>query len=988
MMFNRKPKVEQPAEDSIFLRMLWFLLATTCLVLVNMVDPETACLSLAVIGLPISIPLMVFYLWLGVAGCFLSYHYRHNPKPWLVGLGLVMIAVIIGWFVDNLHYQFTSGMDIDPLLPTVHLVAGLFVSHTFEMRTRGDFNFSLAISLMLVFMTATLGKGLLFGGMLLVYICLAGVMLLLDCESRTFGTVCSRKIDGLDFSLNSASASDKTGNLVFPIACMVALGVALFIAVPRAESIADQLTAKFFRMIKPAGNQKDDSDAMPTTVRTIRSPIRVPGALRSNFGRNGKAPDAPAVKKPAPDPSDALGKESDPAGGHSASKDKDGKAGKKEGKASKEGKTGEGIAAADSNGKSSKDKKKDDAMSGGHAAATAKNGTGESGGQTAKTTENSAQSEQASGTENGGRKVGDKDSKGNVTKDAPGSGKGEGSGPIKGTEGKPDRNKTGKRSKEGKGGKSQGNGNSKLDANADGKAGGSGEGGAPNSNDNKGAGSSKSGSNSSDEQPNNEEDQDRESKLPEALDTRDQAPDSEQVIFSVVCNRTVFFRRSILDTFDGRRWYCSDPSQKVVIKKGSHGLFWFPTPSIISVPAGIPSIRLKQQYRFEVPYSNSLPIAGAPDLIEYSAPSLWLDVSGTIHSAWALVKNSEFSAVSVLPMYNTKELMDLPQLPPGKEAKVQELLENFLQIENTVDSRVLKLADEVAGADGNWFTKAQRLSLYLRKNYSYTTYRRHDRKVKDTVNSFILGEQKSGDCKDFASAFVVMCRAVGIPCRFVSGFAPGDFDASLGRRIIRHKDAHAWAEVFVPQGGWIPFDATPQGTLPERTVESERYLTTINQNIKDALQKSGVTKSGITIRGAGSQKEHQPVSVLTVMLALCFPGLLGYSGLMFWRSLRSGTPRVSRHPASKIYLHFLRSLKSKGVVVRASSTPAEVQQQLRVKVEELLSKGDRDSNTGAEVLTKVERFMDEYNRSYFGGAGDLHELKSLSFQVERLIKEL
>ncbi|MBY0546659.1 MAG: transglutaminaseTgpA domain-containing protein [Candidatus Obscuribacterales bacterium] len=983
MIFSRKPKREQPPEDSIFLRMLWFLLATTCLILVNMVDPSTASLSLAAIGVPVSIPLMVFYLWLGVAGCFLSYHYRHNPKPWLVGLGLVLIAVIIGWFVDNLHYQFSSGMDIDPLLPTVHLVAGLFVSHTFEMRTRGDFNFSLAISLMLVFMTATLGKGLLFGGLLLVYLCLAGVMLLLDCESRTFGTVCARKIDGLDFSLDNASTGDKTGNLVFPIACMIALGVSLFIAVPRAESIADQLTAKFFRMIRPENN-KDNSDAMPTPVRTIRSPIRVPGALRSSFGRNGSAPLAPSIKKPAPDPSDLPGRDikSGIAGGGSSVPSE----GVGSGKSGKEGKGAKPRAGGNSgNDKLSKDKKAGGGGSDGATGQGDKTGSKHGVENGASGKQDSADKTAGSDTESGGKgdSKGGADAKGSVTEDSPGSGKGEGTGPIKG----------GKQLKNG--GKQQKGGDKRSGAASAKISGGnsglkSDPGPDAHSNNDQDGKDSKNGSSSSEGGEDENEDDEPESMLPEALDTRAQAPDSEQVIFSVVCNRTVFYRKSVLDTFDGHRWYCSDPSQKAMIRKDSHGLFWFPTPSIISIPSTIPSIRLKQQYRFEVPYGSSLPIAGAPDLIAYAAPSLWLDVCGTVHSAWALVKNSEFSAVAVLPMYNTKELMALEPLPPGKEAKVRELLENFLQIEDTVDSRVLKLADEVAGVDGNWFTRAERISLYLRKNYTYTTYRRHSRKVKDTVNNFVLGEKKSGDCKDFASAFVVMCRAAGIPCRFVSGFAPGDFDASLGRRVIRHKDAHAWAEVFVPRGGWVPFDATPQGTLPERTVESERYLTTVNQNIKNALQKSGLTKSGVTVSGAGGdgKLEQHPVSVLTVMLALCFPGLLGYSGLMFWRSLKSGTPRVPRHPASKIYLHFLRTLKGRGVVVRPSSTPAEVQEQLRKKIEEMVTKGTKDSRTGTEFLTKVDGFIDEYNRTYFGGADDIHELRSLSFQVERLIKEL
>ncbi len=884
MMLLKKLK-EQPAEDSVFLRVLWFILAMNCLVLIKMVDPATASLSLAAIGIPFSIPLMVFYMWLGIAGCFLSYHHRHAPKQWLIGLGLIMIAVVIGWFLDNLHHQFMSGMDIDVLLPTVHLVAGLWVSHTFEMRTRIDFNFSLGLSLVLVFMTATLGKGLLFGLGLLVYVCLAGIMLLLDCESRTFGAVCARKIDGMDFSTREYSSSDRTGNLVFPISCMVALGVALFIAVPRAESLADEIAARFFGFIKPDG-QKQDEDALPSIVGSMRSPIRLPRSASTH----GPASMKPAVSK------------------RGADNDTSGTPDRKSGSSEKNGNSTDAP-------ESDKDQQ---------AGPNKPNSTAQS-------------------------KVGQerpaKQTKSDKTKDAKETAKSkEGSEPAGGT-----RSSTG--------------GNSSKDKKT-----------------------SKPAENASSQV------EDDKKVLPEALDTRDPAPRSDEVLFSVECNRTVYFRKTLLDTFDGRRWYCSDTARRQTIAKRQSNVFWLPDRSIISVPPSIPSIRLKQQYHFEKEIGSTIPVAGSPDLIEYDGPSLWLDVCGTIHSGWALVPKSEYTAVSLLPMYKIGALRAAPPLPPDKELQVQATLANFLQIEETVDSSVKELAEQVGGKDGNWFCKAEKIAHYLRKNCVYNDGQRHDRKTRDTLNHFIL-ETKSGDCKDFASALVILCRSIGIPCRFVNGFTAGDFDARQGRRIIRSKHSHAWAEVYVPRGGWVPFDATPDGTLPERGAEAERYLSSIQDQLKNTFTPSSSTpppieaNSAPTPAGTQNLSPKKPVSVLAVMLALCFPSLLGYSGLMFWRSLKGKKILVSKHPASKIYRRFLHKIKALGIGVRPSQTPGDVQRQVHERIAELLDRGTEPA-LGTALMDKIDSFIDTYNEVYFGAGKDLNRLKLLGAEVERLLRKM
>ncbi|HEX6684184.1 MAG TPA: transglutaminaseTgpA domain-containing protein [Candidatus Limnocylindrales bacterium] len=83
------------------------------------------------------------------------------------------------------------------------------------------------------------------------------------------------------------------------------------------------------------------------------------------------------------------------------------------------------------------------------------------------------------------------------------------------------------------------------------------------------------------------------------------------------------------------------------------------------------------------------------------------------------------------------------------------------------------------------------------------------------LETFLFAEQASapgagtGTAEQFASAFAVLARAVGLPTRIVVGFAPGVPGADGGGKVVRGRDAHAWPEVYFSGIGWYPFDPTP-----------------------------------------------------------------------------------------------------------------------------------------------------------------------------------
>jgi transglutaminase-like putative cysteine protease len=77
----------------------------------------------------------------------------------------------------------------------------------------------------------------------------------------------------------------------------------------------------------------------------------------------------------------------------------------------------------------------------------------------------------------------------------------------------------------------------------------------------------------------------------------------------------------------------------------------------------------------------------------------------------------------------------------------------------------------------------------------------------DSVDEFLFAT-KAGFCEHFASAFVFLMRAGGVPARVVTGYQGGEANPVDSILTVRQSDAHAWAEVFLAGRGWVRVDPT------------------------------------------------------------------------------------------------------------------------------------------------------------------------------------
>jgi transglutaminase-like putative cysteine protease len=70
----------------------------------------------------------------------------------------------------------------------------------------------------------------------------------------------------------------------------------------------------------------------------------------------------------------------------------------------------------------------------------------------------------------------------------------------------------------------------------------------------------------------------------------------------------------------------------------------------------------------------------------------------------------------------------------------------------------------------------------------------------------------SGVCQDYTHLFLAVCRVLGVPARYVSGYL------CTGAGPDQTQASHAWAEALLPAAGWIGFDATNGRLADERYV--------------------------------------------------------------------------------------------------------------------------------------------------------------------------
>lgn len=148
---------------------------------------------------------------------------------------------------------------------------------------------------------------------------------------------------------------------------------------------------------------------------------------------------------------------------------------------------------------------------------------------------------------------------------------------------------------------------------------------------------------------------------------------------------------------------------------------------------------------------------------------------------------------------------------------------DYLALPDGVETGVYTLAGQITQDAQTDFDRAAALCAYLRSAYPYTLAQNVPPAGRDFVSWFLLDEQQ-GYCTSFATAMAVMARMVGLPARYIEGYAAVPDSDSVAR--VTQQQAHAWVEIYFSGFGWLPFDPTPGtndagGTLPSDDPEGD-----------------------------------------------------------------------------------------------------------------------------------------------------------------------
>ncbi|TFH03582.1 MAG: hypothetical protein E4H14_16500, partial [Candidatus Thorarchaeota archaeon] len=185
----------------------------------------------------------------------------------------------------------------------------------------------------------------------------------------------------------------------------------------------------------------------------------------------------------------------------------------------------------------------------------------------------------------------------------------------------------------------------------------------------------------------------------------------------------------------------------------------------------------------------------------------------------------------------------------------------YLQVPYDVQLQVENMTKEIVMGLDSDYLKIKAIESYLLRNYRYNDNYTSPPEGADPIIWFI-DQGKEGVCIHFNSALVLMARSIGLPLRLVTGFS---VNPAKHTQTVKPDQAHAWAEAYFRDIGWVTFDATPQNVIifePEIGGLQQTFTNITNQDT------SCYKENNFTISGIVTDEHGSPVPGLTTLIYL------------------------------------------------------------------------------------------------------------------------
>ncbi|HBC88333.1 MAG TPA: hypothetical protein DCZ94_15380 [Lentisphaeria bacterium] len=259
-----------------------------------------------------------------------------------------------------------------------------------------------------------------------------------------------------------------------------------------------------------------------------------------------------------------------------------------------------------------------------------------------------------------------------------------------------------------------------------------------------------------------------------------------------------------------------------------------------------------------------------------------------------------------------------------------------------LSARTVKfITDATAGAVGE-YNKARALEKHFRDNFTYElgTY---DLNRLNPLEDFLFNE-KNGHCERYASALALLFRQMGIPSRIAIGFVPTEKNEIGGFYNIRDTNAHAWTEAYLPERGWIIFDATPVSDriLQRQTggialtmrdwIEFLWYQKIVGFTSNDQVMLYKFTVGSIDVATEKISRNSGIAILLVTGLLMLIGAMVLLKRYSARKAYRLESITYAEVYAEHFYRDLLRELASAGIRRSPFETPGEILKRASVKI--------------------------------------------------------
>jgi transglutaminase-like putative cysteine protease len=179
-----------------------------------------------------------------------------------------------------------------------------------------------------------------------------------------------------------------------------------------------------------------------------------------------------------------------------------------------------------------------------------------------------------------------------------------------------------------------------------------------------------------------------------------------------------------------------------------------------------------------------------------------------------------------------------------------------------------------------------------------------------------------GTSAQFATAFVLAARLLGIPARVAVGFKSG---TSAGETVtVTDADAYAWPQLEFYGVGWVNFDPTPQGGSSGHMQNRQKQTVTPKLKARQPV-------SSPVVNPTVASPPPQPPGLSTVARALLGLATLAVlilawvTAVWLWARRRRGRRRHAAEPAERAlgaWDEFLIPIGEAGTPIRGRSAPS------------------------------------------------------------------